>query len=388
VILAARRTFVAGDGLVDHVVSVTDDGVIDDVRPRRDDDEVIDFGDATLLPGLVDAHVHLGFDASVDTVAQLQVDDDSTLLLRMRLAALRAAAVGITTVRDLGDRGYLSLTLREWFASGAEPGPRILASGPPITSTRGHCWFLGGEVDGIDGVRAAVRERAARGVDVVKVMASGGNLTPTVGPHESQFGRAELAAAVAEARACGLPLAVHAHGTQAVLDAIDVGADSIEHCTLFTADGVDTGADILARIAAGGSVISATAAVLPGQPVLHEAIRVRLEAILANLGTLHRSGARIVCSSDAGIAPIKPHDVLPHGVTGFLTDLGLTPAEAITNVTALAAEVCGVGDRVGTVEAGKDADVLVVAGDPLTDVTAIHDVLAVYTRGRRLPRRP
>ncbi len=133
-----------------------------------------------------------------------------------------------------------------------------------------------------------MRERAARGVDVVKVMASGGNLdadrwVPTsrssAGPSSPPPSRRPTA--------CGLPLAVHAHGTQAVLDAIDVGADSIEHCTLFTADGVDTDADLLARIAAGGSVISATAAVLPGAPVIHEAIRIRLEAILANFGTLH-----------------------------------------------------------------------------------------------------
>ena len=123
----------------------------------------------------------------------------------MRLAAQQALAVGITTIRDLGDRNYLSLTLRDWFLAGNEVGPRIVASGPPITTTNGHCWFLGGEADGVDGVRQAVRDRVARGVDVIKVMASGGNLTPTVGPHESQFGRAELQAALEEAHRAGLP---------------------------------------------------------------------------------------------------------------------------------------------------------------------------------------
>lgn len=120
-----------------------------------------------------------------------------------RQAAMRALAAGITTIRDLGDRNYLSLTLRDWFRE--ETGPRIIASGPPITVTGGHCWFLGGEADGEDGVRAAVRDRVARGVDVIKIMATGGNMTPTLGPHQSQYTRAELAAAVDEAHALPPP---------------------------------------------------------------------------------------------------------------------------------------------------------------------------------------
>ena len=127
------------------------DGQIVDIRrwtPDPASTEVIDLGDVTVLPGLIDAHQHLAFDASANPVAQLDADDDLTLLLRMRAAAQRALAVGITTIRDLGDRNYLSLALRDWFASGGEVGPRIVASGPPITTPNGHCWFLGGEVDG------------------------------------------------------------------------------------------------------------------------------------------------------------------------------------------------------------------------------------------------
>ena len=231
-LLTARRAFVGtGDGMVDDPVLIIEGGRIVDVQSRSgvdDGADLVDLGDVTLLPGLIDVHQHLAFDASTDPVAQLQVDDDDDLLERMRRHAIRALDVGITTVRDLGDRGYLSLLLRDRFA-GAEVGPRIVASGPPITTPNGHCWFLGGGVEGVDGVRAAVRERAARGVDVIKVMASGGNMTPTVGPHESQFGRPELGVALEEAHAAGLPLAVHAHGCQAVRDALAVGADSIEH---------------------------------------------------------------------------------------------------------------------------------------------------------------
>jgi imidazolonepropionase-like amidohydrolase len=120
------------------------------------------------------------------------------------------------------------LTLRDWSRSGAEVGPEILASGPPITVIGGHCWFLGGEADGPDGIRQAVHDRVSRGVEVIKIMVTGANMTPTLGPHESQY----------TAHAAGLPIAAHAHGGQGIADAMSASVDSIEHCTFFTADGV------------------------------------------------------------------------------------------------------------------------------------------------------
>jgi imidazolonepropionase-like amidohydrolase len=386
-LLTARRLLAIPSGeLLDDPVLEIDDGVIVDLRTRRSvpgDAELVDLGDATLLPGLIDLHQHLAFDASADPVAQLDADDDAALILRMRLAAQRALSVGITTIRDLGDRNYLAVRLRDWFASGNETGPRILASGPPITTPNGHCWFLGGEIAGTDGMRQAVRDRVAHGVDVIKVMASGGNLTPTVGPHESQLGRDELLVARQEAHAAGLPLAVHAHGTQAVVDALAVAADSIEHCTFISEDGVDTDPAVHAQLAASDCVISRTAAVVPGAPIRFAAMADRLAAIVANHTTLYRAGARIVCSSDAGITPNKPHTVLPHGVSTFLPSIGMANAEAIANVTAVAAEACGIAARTGTLEVGKDADILAVAGNPLEDIGAIHHVVAVLARGRR-----
>jgi imidazolonepropionase-like amidohydrolase len=384
-LLTARRLFTGRtpEVLTDQVLEIND-GHIVDIRHRRlvpPGIDLIDLGDVTLLPGLIDVHQHLAFDASTDPVAQLDADDDATLLLRMRVAAQHALAAGITTIRDLGDRGYLSLRLRDWFLAGNEVGPRIVASGPPITSVNGHCWFLGGEIDGPEDVRRVVRNRVEHGVDVIKVMASGGNMTPTVAPHESQLGYAELIVALEEAHTAGLPLAVHAHGAQAVADALAVGADSIEHCTFFSADGVDADPDVLQHLAASSCVISMTAAVVPSATSIYPAMRERLDAVLANHETLFRAGARIVCSSDAGVGPNKPHTALPYGVSSFLPSLGMTNAEAITNVTAFAAEVCGIADRTGTLEPGKEADILAVAGNPLEDITAIHHVVAVFARG-------
>ncbi len=350
--------------------------------------DVVDLGDATLMPGLIDAHQHLVFDASDDPVGHLEAEDDTDVLLQMQLAAQRALAAGITTIRDLGDRNYLSLALRDWFLDGPEVGPRILAAGPPITVTKGHCWFLGGEADGEDGVRRAVRERAARGVDVVKIMVTGGNMTPTFGPHESQFGRNEVAAAVDEAHAHGLPVAAHAHAPQGITDAMAVGVDTIEHCTFFTADGVDADTEVLEQLARSGAAICMTGALLPGVTPPYPAMRQRLSAILDNTAVLHRAGARIVCSSDAGVGPNKPHHVLPHGVSGFLPRIGMTNAQALAATTSVPAEVCGIAETTGTLEPGKDADILAVAGNPLEDLTAIHDVVAVFARGVRVHLHP
>jgi imidazolonepropionase-like amidohydrolase len=110
-----------------------------------------------------------------------------------------------------------------------------------------------------------------------------------------------------------------------------------------------------------------------------------LEAIIANHATLYRAGARIVCSSDAGVGPNKPHDVLPHGISSFLPAIGMTNAEALKAATAVAAEVCRIADTTGTLEVGKDADIIAVAGNPLNDISAIHDILAVYIKGARAP---
>jgi imidazolonepropionase-like amidohydrolase len=362
---------------------VVDEGRIVDVGsgdpPSRA--ELLDLGpDACLLPGLVDAHVHLAFDATGDVVGGLADTDDADLLGKMRQAAERAISAGITTVRDLGDRSFLSVALREQLGTA---GPEIVAAGPPITVRGGHCHFLGGEADGEEAIRAAVHARRDRGCQVVKVMASGGNLTVGSDPEASQYGPRDLALIVAEARKVGLPAAAHVHGPAAVADAVEAGFDTIEHVTFFTADGVDPDPRTLERIVERQVVVSATVGLVPGAPQPPSAIAHRIARVLETHARLHRAGARIVPGTDAGISPAKPHDVLPYGIEQ-LTDLGMTTAEALRAATAVAAAACGVGDRKGRLRAGFDADLLAVAGDPLTDVRAIHDVRAVFRAGRRI----
>jgi imidazolonepropionase-like amidohydrolase len=345
---------------------------------------VIDLGsDVFLLPGLIDAHVHLAFDASADVVAGIGAVDDAQLLRQMAQAARRALRAGITTVRDLGDRGFLALTLREQFNASNDLAPQIVASGPPITIRGGHCHFLGGVADGPQALRAAVRERAERGCEVVKVMVSGGQLTPGSAPHESQYALVDLCLIVAETHPLGLRAAAHVHYPGSVTDAVTAGFDTLEHVTFFTADGVAADAATMDAIVESGVVVSATVGEVTGMGELPPPIARRFGAMIENWARLHRGGARIVPGTDAGIAPMKPHDVLPYGLAA-LTGLGMTNLEALRAATSVAADACGLTGRKGRLIPGADADLLAVTGDPLGDIRAIHDVIAVFRAGRRM----
>ncbi|HEX7996096.1 MAG TPA: amidohydrolase family protein [Streptosporangiaceae bacterium] len=347
--------------------------------------EVIDFGpDASMLPGLIDAHVHLAFDASADVVTSLTACDDDALLDQMEVAAKRMLRSGVTTVRDLGDRNYLSLSLAERSrATGGAIIPDIVAAGPPITSSGGHCHFLGGEAEGAAALLAAVQERAGRGCEVVKVMVSGGNLTPGSRPHESQYDLAALRIVVDAAREAGLRTAAHVHGARAVTDAVEAGFDTLEHVTFFTADGVQPEPGMLDRIAARDMVVSVTVGLMPGAPEPPPAMRQRLADIVANHGRMFRAGATMVPGTDAGVNPAKPHDVMPYALRALVDQVGMTPQQALRAATSVAAKAVGRGSK-GRIAAGADADVLVVQGNALADMTAVTNVSAVFKGGIRI----
>nr|WP_280722344.1 amidohydrolase family protein [Kitasatospora sp. MAA4] len=360
---------IAAVGTRDEVEQVAPDGV------RR-----ASFPDGTVLPGLINCHVHLAFDAGPDPITSLQEADDTSLLLGMAGRAQQALAAGVTTVRDLGDRGGLAVRLRDAIAEGVLPGPRILAATAPLTPPGGHCWFLGGEVSGEEAIRDRVRRNAESGADVIKVMATGGSLTKGgAATWQSQFSTEELHAVVAEARRAGLPVAAHAHGADGIAAAVAAGVDTIEHCTWMVDGGFEMRADVVADIVAK-EIHVCPAASHNWRRFAEYFGTERAEQLFGQIRWMAEQGVRLVAGTDAGV----PGSVFD-GFVGALElyeHLGLSRDRVIDMATVDAARALGIDTDTGRVAAGYRADLLVVDGDPLRDLSALHATRLVIAGGR------
>jgi imidazolonepropionase-like amidohydrolase len=349
--------------------------------PPPADSLIHDFGGGvTVMPGLIDCHVHLSLDASPQAMANVAALDDDALLRHMVGAATTALHAGITTVRDLGDRRFLSLRLRDYLTQNSIPAPRIVAAGPPLTTHGGHLAVMGGEAEGAGELRAAVHVRAMRGCEVVKVMASGGATTPGSRPHDAQYGAKDLRLIVDQARERGLSSAAHVHAVTSIVGALEAGFDSLEHVTFFTAEGVACDQHLIEQIAQSGTFVSLTIGSVPSSGKPPPAIAQRREQIQANAARLCSAGAKIVLGTDAGLSPGKPHDVMPYALQA-LVDLGMPPDRALNAVTSVAADACGLHGLKGRLAPGADADLIAISGDPLKEISAVHNVVAVYRDG-------
>jgi imidazolonepropionase-like amidohydrolase len=349
--------------------------------------------EGTLLPGLIDAHAHLVGDSGVGALDRVagycaaEIEEVISRALRDQLMA------GVTTVRDLGDRHFCVLDRRDRQLSGAVTEPAIVASGPPVTSKDGHCHDMGGAVSGPGEIIGAVAERAERGVDIIKVMASGGVNTPGTDVMLTQFSTAELQLIVDRAHAAGLAVTAHAHGTPAVEQAVAVGVDGIEHCSCVTGRGFGQVSDETVAALAQSRIavcptIGVDAQLMKAPPPALQAMLDRMGVTAGQMlqarwdfaGRLHQAGVRLVSGVDSGIGPGKRHGLLPNAVCELVT-AGLRAAEALATATSGAAQACGVGGRKGRLAPGYDADLLVVDGDLEADVTALRRPRSVLLRG-------
>ncbi len=353
---------------------------------------LIDLGNRTLMPGLMDTHDHITGEPGDGGDSAVLKETAGHAAIYGVLNAKKTLEAGFTTIRNVGALGYSDVALRDAINRGLVPGPRMFIATRGLGMTGGHADINGWSpeihlpgvaqiVDGVDAVRRAVREQIKAGADHIKVTASGGILSVGDSPDAQQYSFDELKAIVDEAARLGRKVAAHAHSGRAITEAARAGVASIEHGSLIDEDGIavmkEKGTFLVPTVYALDFIIEAG-----GEHGIPEYARQKARNIRklqrANLKRAFEAGVKFAYGTDAG--------VFPHGLNGrdfpvLVKELGVTPLEAIRQATAAAAELIGIEDRVGTVTAGKWADLIAVDGNPLTDIDRMLDVAFVMKAG-------
>ncbi len=415
-----------------RVVTATERGVVEDgvvaidgsrivavasaaeLAPELQRGPVEHHPDATLLPGLIDAHAHLTLAADRRTYEQMTLDPDEMMALVSLRNLRRHLNCGVTTLRDNGGRNRVTFVVREAINRGYFVGPRLLLSGRPLTHRLGHFYWCNGVADGIEAIRAVVRQLVAEGADHIKIMASGGATAGNI-PYYASYTAEELRVAVETAHGLGRLTTAHCRAKQSMVYALEAGLDCIEHAEfLVPGEIVEYGSGIASRgvmrydervteeIVRKGTFVSYTfqaggydsrvgrrakraqAVLTQVETARRDALESYFEAKLGIFERLVRDGMRprLAISSDAG-----PFDC-EFGRIWYGLELavqgGLSAVQAIEGMTRIAADACGIGEVTGSLAAGKEADLLVVRGNPLADIRRMGDVAAVYKGGVRV----
>jgi imidazolonepropionase-like amidohydrolase len=335
-----------------------------------------DYPGSTIMPGLIDSHVHLAFDGGPNPAARMRAETDEQQLMLMLHSARELLGVGVTTARDLGARGYLAVAVRDAIAAGLARGPRLVVAASPITVTGGHCWFMGGEADSEDDLRRLVRTHHKHGADLIKVMSTGGFMTTGSAPWYAQFTSAQLAVIVEEAARVDKPVAAHAHGIEGIRRAVEAGVTTIEHCSFVTETNERQFSEPLAaKIAERGMFVCPT--ISGAAPYIAELAGIEVGA---HVKPLHEMGVRIIAGTDAGVDN-NPHHQYVGGLEHLVT-LGFQPAQVLAMATTEAAAALGLGAITGRLAPGYEADLIVVRGDPQADIAALRELHRVVGRGR------
>ncbi|BAK68302.1 putative hydrolase [Sphingobium sp. SYK-6] len=397
VFTAVRMIDVAAGKVVEHPAIFVTDGRITSVADARlirwgGDVKHIDLGDRTILPGLIDMHVHLDGLAEIGGYRGLQYTDSFWAMVAVRNARDMLHA-GFTTVRNLGSENYNDVGLMQAIDEGYAEGPRIVPAAHALGATGGHCdsTFLPpsfeakspGVGDGEQQLRQRVREQRKYGAQVIKVCATGGVFSRNTEPGQQQLSEQELRAIVEEAHLWGLRVAAHAHGAAGIKAAIRAGIDTIEHVSLLDDEGIRLALKRERPVWFSMDIFNTDYTQASGREngVLEENLRKDREIAQIqrdNFRKAQQAGVRMIFGSDAG--------VMPHGTAGgqfrYMVAYGMTPLQAIQAATITAAQALGKEEEVGQIAAGRHADLIAVDGDPLLDVRLLEHVSVVIKGGQ------
>ena len=351
--------------------------------------EIIDLSKFTVLPGLMDCHTHLTFNPGSLGYSSLGISVPREALYGAKNARLTLEA-GFTTVRNVGASGYSDIALRDAINAGDVPGPRIIASGPSLGITGGHCddtllapefhKVAEGVADGISGVMQKTREVIKYGADVIKICATGGVLSLGDDPKASQYTLEEMKTIVAEAHRLGRKVAAHAHGGDGIKLAVLAGVDSIEHGSYIDDEAIklmkEHGTYLVPTLYLADWFLENYQRLGVPAPMVAKA-KIVMPAMKKNVAHAFAEGVLVACGSDAAV---YPHGLNGHELTAYVK-LGLTPLQALQSATINAAKLLGKEDVIGTLEAGKYADLIAVEGDPTKDITEVERVKVVIKGG-------
>jgi len=404
----AQKTYIQCGKLIDGssntmqtgVTVVVEGNIITDIQKGYTTgsagDKVISLQDKTVMPGLIDCHVHLESQYSKNTLLEGFTKTDADIAYQAAVHAKRTLMAGFTTVRDLGGSG-VNISLRKAVAHGLVDGPRILTAGRAISASGGHMdGSVGfrddafnhkfgpddGVADGRDELIKAVRLQIKRGSDVIKIASTGGVLDLSENSSGAEFTIDEIKAVVETAKDYGLRVACHAHGAEGIRRAILGGVTSIEHGTFMNEEDMELakkyGIYLVPTIIAGKSV--ADSAKIPGffPPVIARKAQEVGTQIQATFGRAYKAGVKIAFGTDAG--------VYAHGKNykefEYMVEAGMPPMEAIKAATTSAADLLGISDITGSISKGKSADIVAVDGDPLADIKVMKNVTFVMKEGK------
>ena len=347
----------------------------------------LDLGDATLLPGLINMHTHLTCSAGWEVLKDALEDSYDTKLMRAVENARKTVRSGVTTVRDCGTLNSIIFSLRDASAEGLIEAPHIWASGEVLTSTGGHCYFFGVECDSVEDIKKAVRDQVKAGADYIKVMSSGGGLTPNTSPEWAQFNREEMIALVQDSNRIGKRVASHCHGTPSIVNSVAAKVTTIEHCSFRVPGGLKYEQPVADSVAEAGIYVVPTLsngwrrmqrAQQEGREMPPNAAERDQRAF--NLRRLIESGVKIVSGSDAGMS-FTEFDDFQLDLEHLVEFIGFSPADAIVTATGRAAEAIG-SDNFGVLTEGKRADILGVHGNAVEQIEQLRDIALVLKSGK------